>query len=466
MSGRVHMVGIGGIGMSALAQLLLARGTPVSGSDSQHSEMLDRLTALGASVSVGHRGELVEGAERVVVSDAIRPDNPEVGRAEALGIPVQRRSHLLAELMAGCRGIAVSGTHGKTTVAAMVGSILTEAGFDPTVVLGGEYRPLGGNARAGRGDWCVAEACEAYESFLDLAPEIAVVTNVEVDHLDHHKTEAHLRDSFAQFLGLVQPNGCLVLCADRPELRDIAAGIDREALWYGTSESAEVRGVDVATVGREGRCRVLLRGEAAGELRIATPGTHNVLNALGALAAAHRAGVPLDACERALVGFSGVGRRFEVVGQVAGLTVVDDYAHHPTEVAATIAAARAAFPGQRLIAVFQPHLYSRTRDFAEQFGRALSGADLAVLTEIYPAREAPLPGVSSGLIAKHLLSLRGEDGLLEMAKEELAAKLPARARRGDVILIMGAGDIGEVARDLIRHLGGQPVGEQKVVTKE
>jgi UDP-N-acetylmuramate--alanine ligase len=368
--------------------------------------------------------------------------------------------------MAGCRGIAVSGTHGKTTVAAMVGSILTEAGLDPTVLLGGEYRPLGGNARVGRGEWCVAEACEAYESFLDLAPEIAVVTNVEVDHLDHHKTEAHLRDSFEQFLQGVQPNGYLVLCADRAELRDIASGIDREALWYGTDDSADVRGDDVATAGREARCRVFVRGRPAGELRIATPGEHNILNALGALATAHRAGVPVDACERALAGFTGVGRRFEVVGQAAGVTVVDDYAHHPTEVAASIAAARAAFPGQRLIAVFQPHLYSRTRDFAEQFGRALSEADLAVLTEIYPAREAPLPGVTPGLIARHLLSLRGEDGLLEMAKDEVAAMLPARVRRGDVILIMGAGDIGRVARDLIRHLGGQPVGEQKVVTKE
>lgn len=230
MTGRVHMVGIGGISMSGLAQLLLARDTPVSGSDSQHSEMLDRLAGLGASVSVGHRAELVEGAERVVMSDAVRHDNPEVERAEALGIPVQRRSKLMAELMAGHRGIAVSGTHGKTTVAAMVGSILTEAGSDPTVLLGGEYRPVGGNARVGRGEWFVAEACEAYESFLDLAPEIAVVTNVEMDHLDHHKTEAHLRDSFGQFLQRVQPDGCLVLCADRPELHDIASGIDRETL--------------------------------------------------------------------------------------------------------------------------------------------------------------------------------------------------------------------------------------------
>ena len=466
MTGGIHMVGIGGIGMSALAQILLARGTPVSGSDAQQSDMLARLAGLGAAVSAGHRAELVEGAERVVISDAIHPDNPELQRAETLGIPVQRRSQLLAELMAEHRGIAVSGTHGKTTVTAMIGAILTEAGLDPTVVLGGEYRPLGGNARVGRGDWFVVEACEAYESFLDLTPEIAVVTNIEPDHLDHHKTEAHLRASFAEFLQRVPPNGRLVLCADRPELRHIADGIDRELVWYGTDERADVQGAAAATAGREAHCRLSIEGGPAGEIRIATPGIHNVLNALGALAAARNAGAPLPCCKRALAAFSGVDRRFEIVGHAAGVTVIDDYAHHPTEIGATIAAARAAYPGRRLIAVFQPHLYSRTRDFAEEFARALSQADLAVLTEIYPAREAPLPGVSSSLIAQRLVPLEGKDGPLEMAKEELATELPAHAQPGDVVLIMGAGDIGSVARDLVRRLGGQPAGGHGVAAKK
>ncbi len=466
MSDSIHMVGIGGIGMSALAQILLARGIPVSGSDAQQSEMLSRLASLGAQVTVGHREELAARATRVVKSDAIRRDNPELQRAEALGTPVLRRSQLMAELMAGQRGIAVSGTHGKTTVTAMIGCILTEAGLDPTVVLGGEYAPLGGNARVGSGDWFVAEACEAYESFLDLTPEIAVVTNIEADHLDHHKTEAHLRASFAQFLGHVPANGGLVLCADRPELQHIADGIDRKVVWYGTGEGADVRGAEVATAESEAHCQLSIGGEPSGEVRIATPGIHNVVNALGAVAAARKADVPFAHCKQALAGFVGVSRRFEVIGRAAGVTVIDDYAHHPTELAATIAAARAAYPAHRLIAVFQPHLYSRTRDFAREFARALSQADLAVLTEIYPAREAPLPGVSSHLIAQHLLSLRGKDGLLEMAKERLATELAGRARPGDVLLMMGAGDIGSAARDLVRRLGGQPAGGQEGATKE
>ncbi|UCC67593.1 MAG: UDP-N-acetylmuramate--L-alanine ligase [Armatimonadota bacterium] len=466
MSGGIHMVGIGGIGMSALAQILLARGTPVSGSDAQQSDMLARLAGLGAAVHAGHSAQLVEGAERVVISDAIRPDNPELQRAEALGIPVQRRSQLLAELMAGSRGIAVSGTHGKTTVTAMIGAILTEAGLDPTVVLGGEYRPLGGNARVGRGDWFVVEACEAYESFLDLVPEIAVVTNIDPDHLDHHKTEAHLRASFAEFLQRVPPNGRLVLCADRPELHHIGDCIDRELVWYGTDERADVQGTGTATAGHEAHCQLSIEGRPSGEIRIATPGMHNVLNALGALAAARSAGAPLACCKRALAGFSGVARRFEIAGHAAGVTFIDDYAHHPAEIAATIAAARAAYPGRRIVAVFQPHLYSRTRDFAEDFACALSQADLAVLTEIYPAREAPLPGVSSSLIARHLASLAGKDGPVEMAKGELATELPAHLHPGDAVLVMGAGDIGGAARELVRRLGGEDVGRQEVVTKK
>jgi len=466
MNERIHMVGIGGIGMSALAQVLLARGAAISGSDAQESEMIARLAALGAKVTVGHRAELVEGADRVVISDAIQPDNPELRQAHALGIPVLRRSQLLAELMVGYRGIAVAGTHGKTTVTAMIGSILQEAGLDPTVVLGGEYRPLGGNARVGGGEWSVVEACEAYESFLDLEPEIAVLTNIEPEHLDHHGTEAHLRASFVSFLRRIIPNGCLVLCADRPELRQIGAGIERDTVWYGTNEQAEVRGAGATVDGRSVRCQLSVAGDSVGELRVSVPGVHNLVNALGAVAAARRAGASLSSCRTALAGFAGVERRFEVVGEVDGVTVVDDYAHHPTELAASIAAARAAFPERRLVAVFQPHLYSRTQTFAAEFANALSRADLAVLTDIYPARETPLPGVTSGLIAQHLLPLQGKDALLEMAKGKLTGLLPASIRPGDVVLFMGAGDIGKTARDVVRRLGGHPVGEHEGVTKE
>jgi UDP-N-acetylmuramate--alanine ligase len=466
MTQRFHLIGIGGIGMSALAQILLARGASVSGSDLQESEMTSRLSSLGAVVRIGHRAENVDGAERVIVSDAIHEDNPELRRARELGIPIQRRSEVLAELMAGHRGIAVAGTHGKTTVTAMIGLILVEAELDPTIELGGEYDPIGGNARAGRGEWFLAEACEAYESFLDLRPEIAVVTNIEPDHLDHHKTVRHLRASFVQFLSGVAAEGTIVLCADRPELRDLRLPVGRRVLWYGADVSAQLRGVEIASAGSSGWCRLIVDGRDAGVLTIAAPGVHNVVNALGAAAASLAAGAPVAVCLRALAGFSGVGRRFEVLGEGSGVTVVDDYAHHPTEIAATIAAARSAFPGRRIVALFQPHLYSRTRDFAEAFAEALRAADLTVLTEIYPAREAPIPGVNAGLIADHLRGLAGEDAVIEMAKDEVAGKLPAALRAGDVVLCMGAGDIGRAARDLVRGLGACSSRDHQVMTKQ
>jgi UDP-N-acetylmuramate--alanine ligase len=463
--GRLHFVGIGGIGMSALAQILLARGVTVSGSDVQESAMTRRLADLGAEVAIGHRAELVEGADRVIMSDAIRPDNPEVVRAREAGIRLQRRSELLAELMAGHRGIAVSGTHGKTTVTAMIAAILSAAGMDPTVALGGEHGALGGNARAGGGEWFVVEACEAYDSFLDLRPELAVVTNIEPEHLDHHGTEAHLRASFGQFLSRVGPGGCAVLCADRAELRQAAEGLRSEVIWYGRSDDAHVRGTEVEADGSGGRCHLWIDGEEVGELRVGLPGVHNVVNALGATTAAWRAGARPEDCRRALAGFAGVARRFEVLGEPHGITVVDDYAHHPTEIAATMEAARSAFPGRRIVAVFQPHLYSRTRDFAEGFAAALSKADLVVLTDIYPAREAPLPGVTASLIAGPLRKVRREDLVWEMTKEEVKTKLAVALRSGDVVLVMGAGDIGQAARDLARRLGAVGVGGQSGAAK-
>ena len=466
MSDRVHFIGIGGIGMSALARIALARGISVSGSDLRESPLTARLASLGANVTIGHRADLVPAGATVVLSDAIRPDNPEVQRARSLGLPVKRRSELLAEMMSGSRGIAISGTHGKTTVTAMLGVVLAEAGLDPTVVLGGEYPPLGGNVRLGAGEWLVAEACEAYESFLDLTPEIALVTNIEPDHLDHHKTFDHLRQSFIAFLHRVAPHGSLVLCADRPELADLPLPAGRHITWYGASEQAQVRGVDIETTGGNARCRLCLDGRPAGELRVNSPGRHNMLNALGAVAAALRTGASLDACKRALERFTGVARRFEVLGEASGLTVVDDYAHHPTEIAAILAAARAAFPGRRLVALFQPHLYSRTRDFAEEFASALGEADLAVLTDIYPARESPISGVTSGLIADNYRRRFGKDALLEMSKEAVTTELPRHVQSGDVLLVMGAGDIGTVAHDLLRTLGGPTSAQQEVVAKQ
>jgi UDP-N-acetylmuramate--alanine ligase len=320
--------------------------------------------------------------------------------------------------------------------------------------------------RTGGGEWFVAEACEAYESFLHLRPEIAVVTNIEPDHLDHHKTEEHLRESFADFLHRVAPAGRIVLCADRPELRELPLPPERRVVWYGEREDSHDRATDIRLTGRAGCCQVRLNGDPAGTIAVDTPGVHNVLNALGAAAAALDAGAPFSACQQALRGFRGVGRRFEVLGESSGITIVDDYAHHPTEISATIAAARAAFPGRRVVALFQPHLYSRTRDFAGQFAEALSHADLPILTEIYPAREAPIPGVTSSLIADRIRRLSGEEAVLEMRKDKLTAELPAHIRPGDVVLSMGAGDIGRTARALACFLGVSPCRGEGVVAKQ
>ena len=466
MKPHVHMIGIGGIGMSALAQILLARGYEVSGSDAQATPLTAKLAALGSRIYVGHAAGHVEGAARVVVSDAIADDNPELLRARELGRPVQRRSELLAELMADTQGIAISGTHGKTTVTAMVGAILVEAGRDPTVVIGGEYAPIGGNARGGTGDWFVAEACEAYESFLHLRPRIAVITNIEPDHLDHHGTAEHLHQSFAQFLERVPAGGTIVLCADRPEITSLPLPVDRRVVTYGTRAEADVRGTQIASVGRSVRCDLLVQGKPAGELIVGAPGLHNLVNALGATAVAMEAGATVEACRVALREFAGVGRRFEVVGEAAGVVVIDDYAHHPTEIGATIAAARSVYPERRLVALFQPHLYSRTRDFADQFAASLASADLTVLTPIYPARERPISGVTSALIAAPLRASAGKDAILEVAKEAVAETLPQHLRTGDVVLVMGAGDIGDVARELVRQLGGSAASHQRVVTKQ
>lgn len=452
MSKRYHFIGIGGIGMSALARILLARHLPVSGSDLQASAITAELASLGAAITIGHRPEALEGATHVVISDAIHEDNPELIAARQRGLPILRRSQLLGELMAGSRGIAISGTHGKTTLTAMVGAILVEAGMDPTVVVGGIYPPLGGNARIGRGAWFVTEACEAYESYLDLSPDIAVITNIEADHLDHHGTEGRLRQSFARFLGRLRPGGAAVLCADRPELTEIAAGLDREVIWYGFSPQAQVRGEEASCAGLAARCRLRIDGQDRGELRVSVPGMHNLLNALGAVATARRAGASLEAALQALSSFSGAERRFQVVADTAGITVIDDYAHHPTEIAATIATARQAFPGRRLFAVFQPHLYSRTRDLADGFAEALAQADVVALVHIYPAREAPIPGVTISLLADLLSQRHAKDVPWQLEKKEVAESLLPHLRPGDVVLIMGAGDITDCAHELAARL--------------
>lgn len=454
-SRRVHFVGIGGIGMSALAQALLRRGAVVSGSDLRESGVTARLRQMGIEVAIGHDAQYAEAAEVLVYSDAVPDDNVERVWAVKHDVPVISRSELLGWLMRGRRGIAVTGTHGKTTVCAMIGVILQDAGRDPTVLVGGEVDALGGNARVGDGLEVVAEACEAYEGYLDLEPEIALVTNIEADHLDHHGTEAALRDSFRRFLARIAPGGTAVLCWDRPELRALAESVEARVVGYSASpEGAEApyRAESITLEGMRSRFRLVT---PAGErdAALSMPGLHNLANAVGAAAVAGILGVPVDTIVGALAEYRGVARRFQRLGEINGVVVIDDYAHHPTEIRATLAAARQAFRG-RLIAVFQPHLYSRTRDLLDDFAAAFDDADITIITDIYPAREAPIPGVSAEAIVTRARARNPEQEIEFVSpKETVARHLAPRLRAGDVVLTLGAGDVDMVARELLREHG-------------
>ncbi len=443
---RAHLIGIGGAGMSGIAHLLLARGVEVTGSDLKASRALDHLRAAGARVHVGHRPDQVGEPDVVVVSSAIREGNPELAAARARGIPVLARAQVLAALAAGRRAVAVAGTHGKTTTTSMLAWILDRCGLDPTFVVGGDLNEIGSGARAGDGDVFVAEADESDGSFLLLRPEVAVVTNVEEDHLDFYRGgRAEIEGAFARF---VRGAGRVVACGDDPGARGALAQAGVRALTYGTAE-----GVDV-------RVRVLREAPAAGRLALAegevevalpVPGAHNVLNAAAAVLAASLVGVAAPAAAAALSSFPGVRRRFEHRGSARGADLYDDYAHHPTEVAATIAAARRAARG-RLIVVFQPHRYTRTEALWRELGRSLAGADVAVVTDVYGAGEDPIPGVSGELVA---------EALREAAPGRPVAYLPHRAdvvsflvrevREGDLVLTLGAGDITTVADEVLRR---------------
>lgn len=455
---RIHFVGIGGAGMSGIAEVLLNYDLGVSGSDLEASETTQRLVELGASVFVGHSASNVEHADLVVVSSAVPSGNEEVVEARRRGVPIVRRAQMLAELMRLKYGIAVAGTHGKTTTTSLVGSVLTDAGLDPTVVVGGRLRVTGTGARHGKSDYLVAEADEFDRSFLDLAPVIAVITNIDVDHLDTYRDLADIKDAFVRFASRVPFFGQIIACVDDPNLRDMLPRLaDRRIVTYGFDSEADLRARDFEPTASGVRFEVVDSGAGRlGALALPMPGRHNVLNALAAVAAARAVGLDFDTAAQALSGFSGVHRRFELIGCWRGATVVDDYAHHPTEVEATLRAAREVLDlgpeggrPRRLHAVFQPHLFSRTRDLADDFGRALLLADNALVTDIYPSREKPLPGVDGSLVVAAASgsghpSVRG-CGPWNMAPERLGSAV----REGDMILTLGAGDIYRLARLLV-----------------
>jgi UDP-N-acetylmuramate--alanine ligase len=450
--GPVHFIGIGGAGMSPLAEVLLARGFGVSGTDIRASAITERLQAHGAQVRIGHAAEALDGAATVVCSTAIRAENPELQAARERGLPILHRSELLGELLAGKDGIAVAGTHGKSTTSGMIATILTEAGFDPTAIIGAEVRNLGGHHRVGSGPQFVLEACESDSSFLNYPGCSQVLTSLEPDHLDQHHSFENLREVFRKFVALGRPDGFLVYCADSAELRELARHAPGKPVSYGHAEGVEFRVGNVATDVRT--CAFDLREPDGGSRRIhlAVPGEHNALNAAAAYAAARQMGVEPEMAARALGAFAGVERRFQVLFRARDMLVVDDYAHHPTEIEATLATARRAWRG-RIVAIFQPHLFSRTQLLMDGFARAFGDADEVIIAEIYPAREDPIPGVTGERLAEAVRAAEPNKPVRSYpTKEDIVADLLPRLSRGDMVLSIGAGDIHKVGEALAAAL--------------
>jgi UDP-N-acetylmuramate--alanine ligase len=451
---RVHFVGIGGIGMSGIAELLANLGYAVSGSDAKASAVTDRLVALGVDVKVGHAAANVGDADVVVYSSAVRPDNPEVADAGARRIPVIPRAEMLAELMRLRFGIAVAGAHGKTSTTSMVALVLEQAGLDPTAVIGGRLSAFGSNARLGRGEYMVAEADESDRSFLKLSPSIAVMTNIDREHMDAYGSFADLQQAFVDFANKVPFYGAVVACADDAELSAVMPRFTRRVITYGINQDRvrpDLLGADVRLEGFGSRCTVM-RGESRlGELVLAVPGRHSVQNALAAVAVGLELDVPFAAIAPALAGFRGAERRFEQRGRVHGITVIDDYGHHPTEIAAVLAAARAAAPS-RIIVAFQPHRYTRTRDLMAEFGAALAPADEVVLTGIYAASEEPIAGVTIEALAAAVNRARRTPVHVVPKLDDMAARVAEIARPGDLVITLGAGSIGGLATALVDEL--------------
>jgi UDP-N-acetylmuramate--alanine ligase len=440
---RIHFVGAGGVGMSGIAEiLLLATPLEISGCDAARSENTDRLEKLGARISIGHDPSHAASADLLVISSAIGECNAEVAAARERGIPVIRRAEMLGEIMRLKQGIAVAGTHGKTTTTSLTGLVLTEAGFDPTIVVGGRVHILGTNARLGKGEYLVAEADEYDRSFLELTPVVAIVTNVEADHLDTYRDLDDIVDAFSTFANRVPFFGSVVLCADDAGARRLLPRLHRRAIAYGESEDAQIRARNVRLGPEETRFEVWESAAGLlGEVRLRLPGRHNVANALAAIAVGRELLVPFDVIGRALASFTGVVRRFERKGERDGVLVVDDYAHHPTEIRATLSAARQVYPDRRLVALFQPHLYSRTRDFAEEFGQALAGADVNFVMDVYASREAPVPGVTGELVADAARRAGHAQVIYAHERKGVVDCLERTLRPGDVLLTLGAGDV-------------------------
>ncbi len=447
---RIHFIGVGGVGMSGIAEVLLNMGYQVSGSDLRSGEATERLVRLGGRIFTGHAASNIEGAQVVVFSSAVPVDNPELAAARELGLPVIGRAEMLSELMRMKYGIAVGGAHGKTTTTSMIAAVLARGGLDPTVVVGGRLHALGSNSRLGHGQFLVAEADESDGSFLRLNPAVAVITNIDREHMDHYVDFEAVLQAFVYFANRVPFYGVTVLCADDPQVRKIVPRITKRTLFYGTLPETEVRGSDVRLKPHGARFLVHAFGREMGEVEIQVPGRHNVLNALAAVAVGIEIGVGFGHIAESLAGFRGVSRRFETRGEVGGVRVVDDYGHHPTEIRATLSAARGL--GGRVLVVFQPHRFTRTATLREEFGAAWGDADRAWVLDIYPAGEKPLPGVTGRTVVEAAHAAGARHLSFAASAAEAVAAVAAEARAGDVVLTLGAGDVGKLGDEILKRL--------------
>lgn len=440
---HIHMVGIGGIGMSGIAEILLQKGYKVTGSDGNLGETTERLQKLGATVYLGHDPENIEGADVVVYTSAVKAEeNVETREAMSRKIPVIKRAEMLAELMRMKYGVGVAGTHGKTTTTTLTGHVVQEGGFDPTIIVGGRVHSFDKtNAVVGSGDIIIVEADEFDRTFLRLSPSLAVITNIDTDHMDIYDDEEDIKNAFIEFANKVPFYGAVVVCLDDPIVRSIIPEIERRAFTYGLTPQAELRAVDIKSEHFYTRFTVMLEGEELGHIKLKAPGEHNVRNALASVGVGLELDMPFDQIKKGIEKFEGVFRRFQVKAKKDDVMVIDDYAHHPTEVQATLRAARDGWEKRRIIAVFQPHLYSRTQQLYKEFGLSFFNAEVLVLTDVYPSREEPIEGVTGKLIADTAEQYGHRDVHYVEDKNELPGKLKDLVRPGDIIITMGAGDI-------------------------
>jgi UDP-N-acetylmuramate--alanine ligase len=448
---HIHFVGIGGIGMSGIAELLLNLNYTVSGSDLKASDLTERLQALGGVVREGHAAEQIEGADVVVVSSAVRPDNPEVQAAQRASIPVIPRAEMLAELMRLKYSIAVAGAHGKTTTTSIVAAVLASGGLDPTVVIGGKLIGIGTNAVLGRGDFIVAEADESDGSFLRYSPAIAVVTNIDREHLDYYPDLAAIQRVFLEFIDRIPFYGLAVLCLDNEPIQDLIPQVKKRYTTYGMNPQADFQIRNVVVEGRRSRFSVFRRRRKLGRFKLNLPGIHNVYNATASIVVATELDIPVARIAAALQSLAGVQRRLEVKGEVNGVTVVDDYGHHPTEIKMTLQAVRAGWPDRRMVVVFQPHRYTRTRALLDEFSRAFYQSDVLVVLPIYAASEDPIAGITGQALGERIIAhghkqVRWADGIAAAA-----AELKALLSPGDLLLTLGAGDVWKVGAKLLQE---------------